>query len=102
MADQEAEKDARTVFVRSVSYDVDQARLEEVFADIGPVRQCFLVTEKGKARHKGIAFVQFAIPEDADRAVQELNGRELAGRKLKVRSTWLCSPGLYMHAGAHK
>jgi len=87
--------DARTLFVRNVAFDVDSGQLEEVFTDIGPVRQCFLVTDKQQQqqqqpaaaqqkRHKGIAFVQFAIPEDAERALQELNGREVAGRRLKV------------------
>jgi nucleolar protein 4 len=86
MPDGEAEKDARTVFVRNVAFSVDNAGLEQVFADIGPVRQCFLVTQKGTegTKHRGIAFVQFAIPEDAQRAVEELNGKEVAGRRLKV------------------
>jgi nucleolar protein 4 len=93
--------DARTLFVRNVAYDVDAAQLEEVFTDIGPVRQCFLVTDKqqqaaaaagplGAKRHKGIAFVQFAIPEDAERALEELNGKEVAGRRLKVRVGFQC------------
>lgn len=87
--------DARTLFVRNVAFDVDAAQLEEVFTEIGPVRQCFLVTDKQQQaaaaavpqkRHKGIAFVQFAIPEDAERALDELNGKEVAGRRLKVGS----------------
>lgn len=80
----EQEQDARTVFVRNVAFDVTDGGLEEVFGDVGPVRQCFLVKSKGEAKHRGFGFVQFAIPEDAQRAVAELNGRELAGRKLKV------------------
>lgn len=80
------EHDARTVFVRNIAFDVDQALLEQTFADIGPVRSAFLVTQKGQQRHKGIAFVQYAIPEDADRAAEELHGKELNGRKLKVSS----------------
>jgi nucleolar protein 4 len=104
MPDGEAEKDARTVFVRNVAFSVDSAVLEQVFADIGPVRQCFLVTQKGVegTKHRGIAFVQFAIPEDAQRAVEELNGREVAGRRLKVSALQggtlpdLNSPELYI------
>eukprot|EP00882_Tetradesmus_deserticola_P032194 GHRQ01036442.1.p1 GENE.GHRQ01036442.1~~GHRQ01036442.1.p1 ORF type:complete len:326 (+),score=93.45 GHRQ01036442.1:105-980(+) len=86
MPDGEAEKDARTVFVRNVAFSVDSAGLEQVFADVGPVRQCFLVTQKGAegVKHRGIAFVQYAIPEDAQRAVEELNGKEVAGRRLKI------------------
>jgi nucleolar protein 4 len=105
-ADGDHATDARTLFVRNVAFDVDAAQLEEVFADVGPVRQCFLVTAKPgqpgggggpqqqqqaqsqsqQRRHKGIAFVQYALPEDAERALEELNGREVAGRRLKVRS----------------
>jgi nucleolar protein 4 len=88
MADSGSQQhDARTVFVRNVGFHVDESQLEQVFADVGPVRQCFLVKQKGEQRHKGIAFVQYAIPEDADRAVEELNGKEVSGRKLKVRHT---------------
>lgn len=78
------EKDARTVFVRNVSFDVDESKLEETFSDIGPVRQCFLVKTKGQQRHRGFGFVQYALPEDADRALQELNQKDLHGRQLKV------------------
>ena len=99
----EADKDARTVFVRNINFGIDEAKLEDRFADIGPVRQCFLVRNRGEEQHRGFGFVQYAIPEDADRAVQELDGADLHGRKLKVRIdlavihqsiTVLCSPQL--------
>jgi nucleolar protein 4 len=80
------EPGGRTVFVRNVSYDVDDKGLEEAFNDVGPVRQAFLVREKGQARHKGYGYVQFALGEDAERAVQELHGRALRGRAIKVRA----------------
>jgi nucleolar protein 4 len=76
----------RTVFVRNVAYEVDDNALEAVFEDVGPVRQAFLVKEKGQQKHKGFGYVQFAIPEDAERAVQELQGRALQGRSIKVRT----------------
>lgn len=78
------EKDNRTVFVRGISFDVDEKPLEEAFSEIGPVKQCFIVREKGAKKHKGFGFVQFAIPEDAERAVEELNNKQVAGRKLLV------------------
>jgi nucleolar protein 4 len=80
----ETDKDARTVFVRNINFGIDEAKLEDRFGDIGPVRQCFLVRNRGEEQHRGFGFVQYAIPEDADRAVQELNGAELHGRQLKV------------------
>jgi nucleolar protein 4 len=80
----DAQKDARTLFVRGVSFGVDEAGLEQVFSAVGPIKQCFLVRQKGDAHHKGFGFVQFALQEDAARAVQELNGHAIAGRKLLV------------------
>lgn len=42
------------------------------------------VRDKGAEKHKGFGFVTFALPEDAQRAVDELNNTSLAGRKLQV------------------
>jgi RNA recognition motif-containing protein len=86
MAATDREHAGRTVFVRNVSYDVDDKALEEAFNEVGPVRQAFLVKEKGSQRHKGYGYVQFALEMDADRAVQELHGHALQGRALKVRA----------------
>lgn len=80
----EAKKDLRTVFVRGISFDVDEKQLEDAFGDVGPVRSCFLVRQKGQQKHKGFGFVQYAIQEDAERAAQELNGKSVGGRKLQV------------------
>eukprot|EP00850_Spirogloea_muscicola_P018662 SM000173S03031 [mRNA] locus=s173:193351:199506:- [translate_table: standard] len=76
--------DRRTVFVRSVAFATNEAALEEAFAEVGPVRKCFLVRQKGAKDHRGFGFVQFALPEDAERAAQIKHGALLGGRKLKV------------------
>eukprot|EP00887_Chlorella_sp_A99_P007721 scaffold20.g7721.t1 len=84
----ERENDPRTVFVRNVAYDVDDEELNAFFSELGPVKQAFLVRRgKGAAaggRHLGFGFVQYALEEDTRRAVEELAGRELGGRRLKV------------------
>ncbi|GAX77255.1 hypothetical protein CEUSTIGMA_g4701.t1 [Chlamydomonas eustigma] len=77
-------KDIKTVFVRGVPFDYDEKALEEVFSDVGPIKSCFLVKLKGQEKHRGFGFVQFSLPEDAERAAQSLNGSQLAGRKLLV------------------
>lgn len=76
--------DPRTVFVRGVDAAVDDAQLQEFFAELGPVKNAFLVRRGKGAPHRGFGFVQFAVAEDAARAAAELHGAELAGRKLKV------------------
>ena len=70
---------------RGVSFDWDEKALEDEFGDVGPIKSCFLIKPKGQEKHKGFGFVQFALPEDAVRAVQVLNGKAIAGRKLLVR-----------------
>jgi len=86
-------KDPRTVFVRGISYDIGDPELTEAFSGVGPVRHAFLV--KGGARnksHKGFGFVQFALEEDATRAVEHFNGKDLHGRKLSVESALKRAP----------
>ncbi|CAM6106981.1 unnamed protein product [Calypogeia fissa] len=83
-ADSADDVDARTVFVRSLPFSLTDAQLEDVFSEIGPVRNCFTIKEKGSVQHRGFGFVQFAVTEDAHRAVQEKNGALLQGRKIKV------------------
>lgn len=81
---EEKKQDPRTVFVRGVDNSIDDAKLQECFDKVGPVKKAFLVRKGKDGPHRGFGFVQFAVQEDAVRAAAELNGTELAGRKLKV------------------
>lgn len=78
--------DKSTCFVRNVPTSVGEDRLTECFAEVGPVRKAFLVRTRGSDVHKGIAFVTFALPDDASKAVRELNAHNLDGKPLHVRS----------------
>lgn len=82
----EKKTDPRTVFVRGIDATVADAQLQEFFSDVGPVKNAFLVRRGKDGPHRGFGFVQFAVQEDAVRAAEQLNGVELAGRKLKVRT----------------
>jgi nucleolar protein 4 len=75
----------RTIFVRGVSREVDEETLQQLFGEVGPLRSCFLVKKDGQEKHDGYGFVQFALAEDAARAVEALSGHFLAGRRLQVR-----------------
>lgn len=73
------------VFVRNLPYDADDAALEETFSnEFGPVKEAWVVREKGSSTHRGFGYVKFAIGMDARDAVERSGKIELGGRKLAV------------------
>ncbi|MCE9612668.1 MAG: RNA-binding protein [Lentisphaerae bacterium] len=72
------------LYVGNVSYDTVEASLREVFAEVGTVVSCSLVIDKATGRSRGFAFVEMSTPDEANKAIQLLNGRELDGRPLVI------------------
>uniref|UniRef100_A0A672GTX6 RNA-binding protein 28 n=1 Tax=Salarias fasciatus TaxID=181472 RepID=A0A672GTX6_SALFA len=69
-----------TVFVGSLPASASNERLEEIFSEIGPVKQCFVVKKKGAEKCQGYGFVTFSMLEDAQRALKEV--KDYDGHKL--------------------
>lgn len=75
---------AKRLFVGSLSYDVTQSQLEELFATVGKVESADLITDRATGNSKGFGFVEMSTDEEAEKAVKELSGKELAGRTIVV------------------
>jgi len=75
---------AKRLFVGSLAYEVTQAQVEELFATVGKVESATLITDKFSGNSKGFAFVEMSTDEEAEKAIQELNGKELSGRNIVV------------------
>ena len=67
-----------TVRVSHVGLNVTDQAVEDLFADYGPIKRCFVVNPKKaknnntKGSNKTIAYVEFALPEDAAKAISEI------------------------------
>ncbi|XP_030646630.1 RNA-binding protein 28 [Chanos chanos] len=73
---------ALTLFVRNLPSTASNGRLEEIFSEVGPVKHCFVVKEKGSETSRGIGYVTFSMSEDAQRALQQI--KEYDGQKITV------------------
>uniref|UniRef100_G3PGG6 RNA-binding protein 28 n=1 Tax=Gasterosteus aculeatus aculeatus TaxID=481459 RepID=G3PGG6_GASAC len=71
----------RTLFVSPLPAEATNQRLEEIFSEIGPVKQCFVVKEKGDTC-RGFGYVIYSMVEDARRALKEV--KEYDGRRIIV------------------
>ncbi|KAI4825142.1 hypothetical protein KUCAC02_020840 [Chaenocephalus aceratus] len=73
---------ALTLFVGSLPASASNERLEEIFSEIGPVKQCFVVRDKGTEKCRGFGYVTFSMEEDAQRAMKDV--KEFDGKKLSI------------------
>ncbi len=72
------------LFVGNLSYQTTEDDLRRLFAGAGNVASVTLVTERDSGRSKGFAFVEMATQEEAQKAINELNGTSLRDRTLRI------------------
>ncbi|NXL84448.1 PABP1 protein, partial [Alectura lathami] len=76
-------KEFTNVYIKNFGEDMDDERLKELFGKFGPALSVKVMTdESGKST--GFGFVSFERPEDAQKAVDEMNGKELNGKQIYV------------------
>ena len=75
---------ATNLYVGNLSYDVDSAKLEEIFAAVGKVVSAQAISDRYSGRSRGFGFVQMSTDAEAKKAIDELNGKEIDGRALVV------------------
>src|SRR5690349_4848149 len=73
------------LYVGNLNYNTNEAILREAFGANGrEVTSVSVIMDRETGRSRGFAFVEFATPEQAQAALQELDGQELDGRMLRI------------------
>jgi RNA recognition motif-containing protein len=72
------------LYVGNLPYSTTEQDLQDAFARFGEVVSVAIIVERNTGRSKGFGFVEMNTKEEADEAVQGMNGAQLGGRTLKV------------------
>lgn len=74
----------KKLFVGSLSYSTTEDSLRSFFEQAGQVESAAIITDKLSGRSKGFGFVEMASEEEAKKAIEMCNGKELDGRTIVV------------------
>jgi RNA recognition motif-containing protein len=72
------------LYVGNLPYDTSESDLQTLFEGAGQVSTVSIVRDRATGQPRGFAFVEMSDSEGAQRAISELDRRELGGRSLTV------------------
>ena len=72
------------LFVGNLSFNITENDLQDAFAVHGTVLEANLMMDRATGRPRGFGFVTMSTPEEAQKAIEALHGKELGGRPLTV------------------
>jgi cold-inducible RNA-binding protein len=72
------------LFVGNLSYQATEEDLRELFQQAGTVESVRIITDQFTGRPRGFGFVEMSTKEEAERAIEQLNGRLFRDRNLVV------------------
>jgi RNA recognition motif-containing protein len=72
------------LYVGNLPYNVTEDQLKQHFAQHGSVLSVRIITDKFSGRSKGFGFVELSSAEEAEKAIQALNGTDFEGRNIVV------------------
>lgn len=75
---------AKKLYVGGLSYDTKEDALKDAFSQAGAVESAVIIIDKMSGRSKGFGFVEMSSDEEAQKAIEMLNGKELDGRNITV------------------
>ena len=74
----------KKLYVGGLAYSVTDEQLQKLFSAHGTVQSAKVITDKYTDRSRGFGFVEMSTQEEAEKAIQALNGSQHEGRSLTV------------------
>jgi RNA recognition motif-containing protein len=87
------------LFVGNLSFNTTENDLQDAFAAHGTVTEANLMMDRATGRPRGFGFITMGSPEEAQKAMDALNGKDLGGRALTVNEA---KPREASGAGGHR
>jgi RNA recognition motif-containing protein len=72
------------LYVGNLSFNATAQDLTELFSEFGAVESANVIEDRETGRSRGFAFVEMSSKEEGQAAIEQVNGREVDGRQLKV------------------
>ncbi|MEA3452914.1 MAG: RNA-binding protein [Patescibacteria group bacterium] len=72
------------LYVGGLPYETTEDALKDLFAEAGTVDSATIIVDKISGRSKGFGFVEMSSEEEAQKAIDTLNGKEFGGRTIVV------------------
>lgn len=85
------------IYVGSLHFNITEQMIKAIFEPFGIIDTVQMIHDSESGRSKGYCFIQFRDPDSAKRAMEQMNGFELAGRPIKVRAhdVFILSENIY-------
>ena len=74
----------KKLYVGNLAFQTTSQDLQELFGQAGTVESASVIEDRDTGQSKGFAFVEMSTEEEAAAAIEQFNGKEVAGRALKV------------------
>ena len=72
------------IYVGNLSFDTKDSDLRTAFEPFGEISSCSVIQDRMTNRSRGFGFVEMPNQEEAGRAIEELNGKNLQGREIRA------------------
>lgn len=76
---------AKNLFVGNLPFSINEDSLSQLFAQYGQIQTLNIIKDKFSGQSRGFAFVEMTTQEEAQKAIEGLNGHNIDGRSIVVK-----------------